>query len=155
MYYTTWCSTCTTPVRILVNAKPVVHVLHLLVSGCAINEQMVLEYVGLEYCSTSTRASGARVPSRIFYFQLSMSSCHGGLKNIVLELTKLEYQKKWQIPNNFRNSVLLLKISKMDGIWPFWPRLLSGSITQRNYNSVFDKSNYIVIHFKFNLILIV
>ena len=36
------------------------------VSGCAINEQMVLEYVGLEYCSTSTRASSARVPSEIF-----------------------------------------------------------------------------------------
>ena len=36
------------------------------VSGCAINEQMVLEYVGLKYYSTSTRASGARVPSGIF-----------------------------------------------------------------------------------------
>ena len=48
-------------------------------------------------------------------------SSHGGLKNMVLELTKLEYRKKWQIPNNFRNSVLLLKISKIDGIGPFWP----------------------------------
>ena len=61
-----------------------------------------------------------------FTFQFSMSSCHGGLKNMVLELTKLEYQKKWQIPNNFWNSVLLLKISKIDGIGPFWPSISWG-----------------------------
>ena len=122
-YYTTWCSTCTTPVS----------------KGCAINEQMVLEYVGLEYCSTSTRASGARVPSGIFYFQLSLSSCHGRLKNMVLELTKLEYQKKWQIPNNFQNSVLLLKISKIDGIWPFWPRKLYDTIY---FELVIDRDRY-------------
>ena len=58
-----------------------------------------------------------------------MSSCHGGLKNMVLEFTKLEYQKKWYIPNNFRNSVLMLKISKIDGIGPFWPLFLYANIS--------------------------
>ena len=49
----------------------------------------------------STQAHQARVLNgQIFYFfifliKLSMSLGHVGLKNMVLELTKLEYHKKW------------------------------------------------------------
>ena len=40
---------------------------------------------------------------------------------MILELTKLEYQKKWYFPNYFRNSALLLNISKINANGPFWP----------------------------------
>ena len=43
---------------------------------------------------------------------------------MVLELTKLEYQKKWYLPNYFANSVLGPNISKMNGNGPFRPSLL-------------------------------
>ena len=39
----------------------------------------------------------------------------------VLELTKLEYQKKWYLPNYFANSVFGPNISKIDANGPFWP----------------------------------
>ena len=42
-------------------------------------------------------------------------------KNGVLEFTKLEYHKKWYFPNYFRNSALLLNISKIDANGPFSP----------------------------------
>ena len=51
--------------------------------------------------------------------------CHGGLKKGVLELTKLEYQKKWYLPNYFANSVLGPNISKMNGNGPFCPKYQS------------------------------
>ena len=40
---------------------------------------------------------------------------------MVLELTKLEYQKKWYIPMLFGNSVSGQIISKIDGNGPFCP----------------------------------
>ena len=46
----------------------------------------------------STRAHQARVlngQNFFFLIKLSMSSGHVGLKNMVLELTKLKYHKKW------------------------------------------------------------
>ena len=41
---------------------------------------------------------------------------------MILELTKLEYHKKWQITIFFRNSVSGQNISRIDGIWPLWPK---------------------------------
>ena len=42
-------------------------------------------------------------------------------KNGVLELTKLEYHKKWYIPIYFSNSVSGPNISKINANGPFWP----------------------------------
>ena len=42
-------------------------------------------------------------------------------EKMVLELTMLEYQKKWYFHNYFRNSALLLNISKINANGPFWP----------------------------------
>ena len=42
-------------------------------------------------------------------------------KNGVLELTKLEYHKKWYFPIYFPNSVLGLNISKINANGPFCP----------------------------------
>ena len=44
-----------------------------------------------------------------------------GLKKGVLELTKLEYPKKWYFPTYFANSVFGPNISKFDANGPFWP----------------------------------
>ena len=41
---------------------------------------------------------------------------------MVLELTKLEYQIKWYMPNYFANSILGPNISKINGNGPFCPR---------------------------------
>ena len=43
-------------------------------------------------------------------------------KNGVLELTKLEYPKKWYFPTYFANSVFGPNISTIDANGPFWPR---------------------------------
>ena len=43
-------------------------------------------------------------------------------KNRVLELTKLEYHKKWYFPIYFPNSVSGLNISKINANGPFCPR---------------------------------
>ena len=40
-----------------------------------------------------------------------------------IKKTKLEYQKKWYIPNYFSNSVLDPNISKIDGNGPFCPTI--------------------------------
>ena len=42
-------------------------------------------------------------------------------KNGVLELTKLEYPKKWYFPTYFANSVFGPNISTIDANGPFWP----------------------------------
>ena len=42
-------------------------------------------------------------------------------EKMVLELTMLEYRKKWYFPNYFWNSALLLNISKINANGPFWP----------------------------------
>ena len=38
---------------------------------------------------------------------------------------ELEFHKKWYFPIQFRNNVFLQNISKICGIWPFWPWELS------------------------------
>ena len=66
--------------------------------GLVLPRQMDYDVSGI---MNSTRAHQARVLNgQFFYFlifliKLSMSSGHIGLKNMVLELTKLEYHKKW------------------------------------------------------------
>ena len=44
-------------------------------------------------------------------------------KNGVLELTKLEYPKKWYFPTYFANSVFGPNISTIDANGPFWPNM--------------------------------
>ena len=58
---------------------------------------MVPKLDGLGYHAqySSPQSSSTKGPIFIFLINLSMSSCHGELKNMVLELTELEYQKKW------------------------------------------------------------
>ena len=60
--------------------------------------RMVPELDGLGYHEqySSPPNSSTKWPNfLIFLIKLSMSSGHVGLKNMVLELTKLEYHKKW------------------------------------------------------------
>ena len=56
-----------------------------------------------------------------------MSSATLEQKNGVLELTKLEYDKKWYFPIYFPNSVSGPNISKINANGPFCPLL------QQNY----------------------
>ena len=53
-----------------------------------------------------------------------MSGATVDKKKGVLELTKLEYQKKWYFPTYFANSVFGPNISKIDANGPFWPKKL-------------------------------
>ena len=73
---------------------------------------MVLEFTKLEY--------------HIIFFNRTnpTQQCHGGRTDEELEFLKLEFWKKWYFAIYFRNSVLLLKISKKGGIWPFWPTIV-------------------------------
>ena len=62
--------------------------------------KMVPELDGLGYHEqySSPPSSGTKWPNFLFFIfliKLSTSSGHVGLKNMVLELTKLEYHKKW------------------------------------------------------------
>ena len=61
---------------------------------------MVLEFSKLEY--------------HIIFFNCTnpTQQCHGGRTDEELEFLKLEFWKKWYFAIYFRNSVLLLKISK-------------------------------------------
>ena len=47
------------------------------------------------------------------------------IKKGVLELTKLEYPKKWYFPTYFANSVFGPNISTIDANGPFWPKINS------------------------------
>ena len=68
---------------------------------------------------SSTRASWARVPSLFFKFQMPTLGATLEQKNGVLELTKLEYHKKWYFPIYFPNSVSGPNISKINANGPF------------------------------------
>ena len=70
---------------------------------------------------SSTRASWARVPSLFFKFQMPTLGATLEQKNGVLELTKLEYHKKWYFPIYFPNSVSGPNISKINANGPFCP----------------------------------
>ena len=50
-------------------------------------------------------------------------------KNGVLELTKLEYHKKWYFPIYFPNSVSGPNISKINANGPFCPKIPPSTIT--------------------------
>ena len=50
-----------------------------------------------------------------------MSGATVDKKKGVLELTKLEYPKKWYFPTYFANSVFGPNISTIDANGPFWP----------------------------------
>ena len=69
---------------------------------------MVLEFTKLEY--------------HIIFFNCTnpTQQCHSDRTDEELEFLKLEFLKKWYFAIYFRNSVLLLKISKKGGICPFW-----------------------------------
>ena len=67
---------------------------------------------------SSFMSSGTKL---FFKFQMPTSGATVEQKNGVLELTKLEYHKKWYFPNYFRNSALLLNISKINANGPFLP----------------------------------
>ena len=54
-------------------------------------------------------------------------------KKGVLELTKLEYQKKWYFPTYFANSVFGPNISKIDANGPFWPHLDTKRMITKNW----------------------
>ena len=60
---------------------------------------------------------------QVYFLNFSVPTSGATLeqKNGVLKLTKLEYHKKWYFPNYFRNSALLLNISKIDANGPKWP----------------------------------
>ena len=66
---------------------------------------MVLEFTKLEY-------------RKMFFNRTNLTQCHGGKTNEELEFLKLEFLKKWYFAIYFRNSVFLLKISKICDIWP-------------------------------------
>ena len=59
--------------------------------------------------------------NQFFKFQTKMVRCHVDEKKRVLELTKLEYHKKWYLPKYFRNSVADPIISKISANGPFCP----------------------------------
>ena len=54
-----------------------------------------------------------------------MSGATVDKKKGVLELTKLEYPKKWYFPTYFTNSVFGPNISTIDTNGPFWPNYQS------------------------------
>ena len=87
---------------------------------------MVLEFTKLEY--------------HIIFFNRTnpTQQCHGGKTDEELEFLKLEFWKKWYFAIYFRNSVLLLKISKKGGIWPFWPSTLCSN----NLSLILDQAIY-------------
>ena len=68
-----------------------------------------------------------------------MSGAMVDKKKGVLELTKLEYPKKWYFPTYFANSVFGPNISTIDANGPFWPLkvwvfcLQISSAGERNY----------------------
>ena len=59
--------------------------------------------------------------NNFFELNMLMVSATVDKKKGVLELTKLEYPKKWYIPNYYTNSVFGPNISKFDANGPFWP----------------------------------
>ena len=67
---------------------------------------------------SSFMSSGTKL---FFKFQMPTSGATVEQKNGVLELTKLEYHKKWYFPIYFPNSVSGPNISKINANGPFCP----------------------------------
>ena len=64
-------------------------------------------------------------------------------KNGVLELTKLEYHKKWYFPIYFPNSVSGPNISKINANRPFCPKTRANNgLTQANMNTIINALSY-------------
>ena len=71
-----------------------------------------------------TRVLETRVPWYFFFFFWDYWQINIKKKNSkVLELTKLEYPKKWYFPTYFANSVSGPNIFKIHANGPFWPHI--------------------------------